>query len=357
MTDFLGILESCLKKTRLFPGEDLMIEVFLNPAAGLLGDKKRLDALLASWEKIPPLQNEENPERTVSVEIHRTESREENLREIVRAVEKLEQFSQGTDGGTSPRSLLLTAGGDGFHKDCVTHLLREKPRAFRNIILFRLPLGTGNDTPLVTDPLKALTLLREGVQPVADSYIRTEIADGTVDYALNVVSFGLDAYVCLLLERWKGKVKGDIYKVMVDISTLLYDFYHRTQVSRLTLFVGEGDSRDVHPVKIEKRILINVFGRRGQTTYGGGKKILPGPENHLVTGMFRLPGRIMLKGLFMKGRHWPGGRRVSFFRTEKMVLDYPAPLLMELDGEVVYLQKEDFPLTLTRVDGEILVLN
>ncbi len=357
MTDFLGILESCLKRTRLFPGEDLMIEVFLNPAAGLLGDKKRLDALLASWEKNPPLQIDESPERTVSVEIHRTGSREENLREIVRGVGKLEQFSRETEGGKSHRSLLLTAGGDGFHKDCVTHLLKEMPLAFRNITLFRLPLGTGNDTPLVPDPLNALNLIREGVQPVADSYIRTETARGEVDYALNVVSFGLDAYVCLLLERWKGKVKGDIYKVMVDLSTLLYDFYHRTRVSRLTLFVREGDSGDVHPVRIEKRILINVFGRRGLTTYGGGKKILPGPENHLVTGMLRLPGRIMLKGLFMKGRHWPGGRRVSFFRTEKMVLDYPAPLLMELDGEVVYLQKNDFPITLTIVEGEIHVLN
>ena len=356
MTDFTGLLERIIKYTRLFPGEDLMIQVFLNPAAGLLRDGKRLAGLISTIEsaqtEIPP-DAAYCEERTLVVEIHRTESREESLDALKRAAKELVRFSSEKEGR---RSLMLTAGGDGFHKDCVSHLLSVYPESLSEIMLFRLPLGTGNDTPRITDPAEALALLAGGGEVIRESYIRVETARGDIDYALNVASFGLDAFVCLLLEKWKGKLKGDVYKIMVDLSALFYDFYHLTRTSALTLFPSS-DGPEEEPVVIKKKILMNVFGRKGGTTYGGGKKILPGPENHLVTEMFHLPGRIMLKGLFMKGGHWPGRKRVSFFETEKMILRYPAPLLMELDGELVRLEKEDFPVTLSRVDGEILAIN
>ncbi len=342
MREFSRSLETFLKGTSLFPDEDLHMEVLLNPASGILSQEKRWRPFL---DFIESHSREESPGRTVDVRITIPENREKNFSALEEGVARLK--------AQSGRALLITAGGDGFHRDCLIHLLQIEPRALESLILFRFPLGTGNDTPLVTDPREALQLFLKPIEPVPDHLIQVTTARGITDYALNVASFGLDAFVCLLTEKWKGRLKGDIYKIMVDVSTLFYDFYHRTRVSRLTLY-GEGEE---NPLIIEKRILMNVFGRRGHTDYGGGKKILPGPENHLVTGMFSIPGKIMLKGLFMKGGHWPGRRKVNFFFTEKMVLDYPAPLLMELDGELTRLGKEDFPLTLTREAHRISVIN
>ncbi|MDC7224300.1 MAG: diacylglycerol kinase family protein [Spirochaetales bacterium] len=350
MTGLISSLRSVLEHSGLFPGEELLIEVFLNPASGLLArseGREKLESLLGEVDR------GEVPEgRGLTVTIHEPAGREECLAALEKASAGLLAFPG--------KAVLLTAGGDGFHRDCLAYLLQTSPSVLDKIILFRLPLGTGNDTPLQTDPAQAVRLLAGQGSVKRESLIQVDTARGKRDYALNVASFGLDAFVCLLTEKWKGRIGGDIYKVMVDLSTLFYDFYHRTRVSRITLFPdfdSSGEEKGGPPKTIEKRVLIHVFGRRGDTRYGGGKRILPGPENHLITGMFHLPGRIMLKGLFMKGGHWPGRKKVDFFRTKKMILSYPARLLMELDGELTLLEKEDFPLVLTRLDSRLRVLN
>lgn len=351
MSRFGSLLAKLISQTTLFPGEDVLFEVFFNPASGVLASRAKRAKLIASMEMLIRRYDQEKeyarsaPRRGVEVNTHPTRSRRESLESILSGVDRLSAYNRG-------RAVLLLAGGDGFHKDALTEIIRRRPKDLDRFILFRLPLGTGNDTPLETDPIKALDILFTHNRPRKDSYLEITTRSGDVDYALNVASYGLDAYVCLLTERWKGRIRGDIYKVMVDLSTLLYDFYHRTAGSKLTVTTPRGDE------VIEKRILMNVFGRKGATTYGGGKKILPGEENLLVTGFFGIPGRIMLKGLFMKGGHHSGRfRRVDFYRAEKTLLSYPAPLLMELDGEVRRLVKEDFPVTIELRKDLLTVLN
>lgn len=353
MKEFGNLLEELLKETTLFPGENILFEVFFNPASGVLSSHKKHNELLQSMKGLSHRYEGEleyaksAPARSIEVNMHQTQSRSQSLKAILKGVDRLTKVAE------SCRPVLVLAGGDGFHKDCITEIIQRNSADLGKFILYRLPLGTGNDTPLETDVAKALNILFTQNDEKKDSLISVSAKGRERDYALNVTSFGLDAYVGLFTEKWKGKISGDIYKVLVDFAALFYDFYHRTRISTITVFPSE---KKRPPVYIKKRVFLNVFGRKGHTTYGGDKKILPGSENLMVTGYFHIPGRIMLKGMFMKGTHTKL-KRVDFFNSDKMILDYPVPLLMELDGEVTHLKRDNFPVTIERLPHWLRVLN
>lgn len=349
MTDFPGLLDQLIKGTKLFPGENLSFYVFYNPLAGIFQSPKRAESLLKGMEEMASHVNK-TQKREIRISYNLTKGREETLKTLVYLVKGLKV----TPSTPTERHILLLGGGDGFHKDGCTALMQEDSQLLKKVVLFRLPLGTGNDTPFIPQALKALEILSTGGEIIHDSLIRVTPTGLPVDYSINVASFGLDAYVCLLKEKWQRRVKGDIYKVMVDLSTLFYDFYHWTRVSELIITLKGEDK----PLVIRQKVLLNVLGRKGYTTYGGGKKILPGEENHMVTGMIHTPGRIWLKGLFMKGLHGKReNKNINFYHTEKFTLNYKHSLLMELDGEITALGKENFPITLEVLPNQLRVLN
>jgi diacylglycerol kinase family enzyme len=361
MRDFGALLESLLYETTLFPGEDILFEVSFNPASGTLASPHRQNYLLKAMEEMSSRYEGEKEygksalPRSITVNMHPTQSREDSLTSVLEAVDRLKEYGRG--GGPSEnrrRAVLILAGGDGFHKDGITEIVKRDITDLEKFILFRLPVGTGNDTPFERDLIKALSLIFTETLPVKDSLISVSAEGRNSDYALNVVSFGLDAFVGLFTEKLKGRIKGDIYKIMVDVAALFYDFYHRTRISHVSICLeGSGSNKTID---IKKRVLLNVFGRGGHTCYGGGKKILPRSENLMITGFFHIPGRVMLKGMFMKGTHYPL-KRVSFFHARSMTLKYPSPLLMQLDGEVTLLEKENFPVKVEKLSHKLSVLN
>lgn len=334
LKDFIYLLERALKTGSPFPEERVAMEILINPAAGTLRKQKRLRSLIADINEWTDKQKPRESHQGLNLQFHITESSTHAQDRACRILDGLVQE------GWAQKRILILAGGDGFHKDILTTLMQQHSDLLPELLVFRLPLGTGNDGPDCDTIFEALDILTHPAKEVWRPCLEVRPKGLPGDYCLNIASFGLDAYVCVLTERWK-KLPGDIYKLMVDLSILFYDLIYPIRESRLDL-ITQGKSRT-----LKDRYLLTVFGSKGYSTYGGKKFILPNSKNLLLTRRVSLFKRIINKTRFLKGSH---GELpfVGFYDADKVVLSYPDGLLMELDGEVTALAQENFPVELIR---------
>lgn len=315
--------------------------MLINPNAGNLTHKGQLKKRikdLQHWQLWEAAGATLNP--NLNVQLHLTESMDHAQDKALQLVKHLceDQWSE--------KKVILLAGGDGFHKDVCTALMRFDPSIFETIYLFRLPLGTGNDASDCETLSDACRILKGPVKEVRKSCLSIQAKGLEEDFCFNIASVGLDAYVCELTEKWKGRLPGDIYKIMVDLSVLLYDKKYPIASSKIKL------KNKNTTEEIEGPLLLTLMGCEGFSTYGGKKKILPNEKNVLLTENIPLLKRIKLKGHFMKGTHekFPISR---FFEADSLTLEYPENLLMQLDGEVTPLKKDNFPLVFQRISQVI----
>jgi diacylglycerol kinase family enzyme len=105
----------------------------------------------------------------------------------------------------------------------------------------------------------------------------------------------------------------------------------------------------------QESLLLLAFGVSGHRTYGAGIPILPDEHNVLGIPEMSFLKKLSLKSLFTTGRHvdLPESR---FFTSEKISIEYDQPILAQMDGESILLQKEDFPVILERTEPVIPVL-
>jgi diacylglycerol kinase family enzyme len=104
---------------------------------------------------------------------------------------------------------------------------------------------------------------------------------------------------------------------------------------------GEGDSAAER--RVESSCLLIAMGASGNRRYGSNKRILPNGHNVCLVPRLSLLRKLMIKGPLTSGRHaeFP---EVTLFSAERLVVDYPGPLLFQTDGEVVRMEAADFPL-------------
>jgi diacylglycerol kinase family enzyme len=197
---------------------------------------------------------------------------------------------------------------------------------------------------------EAFGLLASAGRVVDDAVIEVQTAGGGRHFAFNVCSFGLDAYVCELSNRMKKWGPRSVYKVFADLAVFRYE-----KIYPLRPWVITVDGPDGRIVR-EGRYLLTVFGRKGGTRYGGGMKVLPGEENFLLVDPVGLMTKLRIKPLFYRGAH-RGLPIAELFRANELTLDHMGDILMELDGEVVPLKREDFPLKVRRLPGALNVLS
>ncbi len=344
--EFLDFFRHIALTCRIFPGESIAMEVLINPASGFFRNERtfrrvrnQVNRALSEADSHPRKSDE-----MVSVRFHETESPHTLSQQVLPVVRTL-----ASDIGVDRRILVL-AGGDGFHKDIGQIIMKADPELFQKIILLRLPLGTGNDTSDAGDMAEACRLFLSRGSVKADNAISFQTSSGSLHYAFNVVSFGLDAFICQLTNHFKERFLGDIFKVMVDVSTLFYDVFHKTDELPLAIKTKAG------VVKLRGKYLMNVFGRRGMITYGGHRPILPDTENYYLMTFFGLWKRLCYKSRIMAGHH-KGLPEASFYEAESVVLEkYSRQLLAELDGEVLHLFPEHFPVTLKQLPACLQVL-
>jgi len=277
---------------------------------------------------------------------HETNSLDEACNLALKIVRKLTKLQDGH------LRLLILAGGDGFHRGICSVLVQKTPLLLQNCILFRLPMGTGNDSADARSVEEALFILNTMRTTKKDAIIEVQTSLGSIHHACNTVCFGIDAFVSLLTNKMKKLIgSASIYRFFANIAVLFYELFYPLREWNIMVSKPDGG--------IEERrggYLLNVFGRKGNTTYGGGMKVLPGKTNYLLVQPQSLLKKIRLKPLFYRGahQHLP---TMEFFLSDRVEINYDGSILMALDGEVVALSPDDFPLVIKRIPDVLTILH
>lgn len=256
-------------------------------------------------------------------------------------------------GEAAPFYLIITAGGDGTSLEALTALYELPPQLRGSFAILRLPMGTGNDGADARDLDKALDLLvhpsRVDFMPAVE--LRTSKKDKGPFLAFNILSIGLDAFVTHMTNKMKGHLPGDSYKLWVDIATLFYDRIYPVA----PMYIEAFDERGGSLTRFEEKLLLLAFGISGNRTYGAGISILPDDRN--VCGVEEMPllKKLKLKKLFTSGKH-ANLAEAHLLKAAKVLVRYSEPILAQMDGEPVQLEREDFPITLALTEPRIPVL-
>jgi diacylglycerol kinase family enzyme len=236
--------------------------------------------------------------------------------------------------------LIITAGGDGTSREVQSALYHGPAETRDRFAILRLPMGTGNDGADAAELDGALDLLINPVNIVKDRALRLLTATpGKGPFlAFNILSVGLDAFVTHMTNKMKGKLPGDSYKLWVDIAALLYDrIYTVGPLDLRALDEGGGEA-----ARFCQKILLLAVGASGRRTYGSHKKILPDDRNVCALKQMSLFRKLALKELFNYGTHIDKSEAI-LFNAVRVEFSGLYPLLAQMDGETVLLQKEDFP--------------
>jgi diacylglycerol kinase family enzyme len=98
-----------------------------------------------------------------------------------------------------------------------------------------------------------------------------------------------------------------------------------------------------------------VMGVSGRRTYGGQMPILPGNENVCIIDGMGFFAKLKSKKLLYVGTH---GQlpEVRFYLGDRLDIEYNGRIPLQLDGELIWLEAGDFPVSMQLLPGAINVL-
>jgi diacylglycerol kinase family enzyme len=246
---------------------------------------------------------------------------------------------------TIPFYLIISAGGDGTHKEVMNVLYTAPDSVRNNIAVLRLPMGTGNDAADSSSLAGALDLLLNPVHvEYAPAVQLTTAPNGSASgknqnlLAFNILSVGLDAYVTHMVNTMKGKTPGDSYKLWVDKAALFYEKEYKVDYFDVKAF----DDKKNETFSFREKLLLLAMGVSGNRTYGSQQHILPDDRN--ACGVKQIPflRKLTLKGKIAKGKHTKD-KDVILFNAHRIEFTGSQPILAQMDGETILLQPDDFP--------------
>jgi diacylglycerol kinase family enzyme len=341
-------LRFLLEHSPASPGLPIEVDVIANPVAGGFTRPKfasRRAAELATLRVLASaLPHREGP---FGLRLHLTDG-PGRAASIAKTV-----IAEARAAGYPPAlRVLMTAGGDGTSLEAVGALM-ELPEAERQLwLVLRLPLGTGNDGSEGRELGSTLGRLLGpcAAAPRAAILVTPNPAGGTAPiWAFNIASIGADAFIADMTNRLKTSFPGDSYKLWVDIASVTYDFVYPSRPMRI-LAKGQGGEK-----VIEQGCLLLAMGVSGYRQYGSNKKILPGPDNVCFIPSLSLFRKLAVKGPISSGGH-AAFPEVELFSAERLLVEYPGPLLFQADGEVTRFEARDFPVEFRLLPGAYRVL-
>jgi diacylglycerol kinase family enzyme len=248
------------------------------------------------------------------------------------------------------RHMIISVGGDGTHNEIMNALHTTVPAEKLALCrIFRFPLGSGNDAADAWTPEEAWQLLINGADQGPAGAVEMETATGVHHRAYNIASIGVDAHIAKVTNRFKDRLPGDFYKIVADMSVPFYPGIYRIGTMSIGWDDDDGGRRE-HRF----RLGLLAIGVSGMRTYGHGLWILPEHENICAIELRNLATNIRMKKELYHSRHGELPY-VSMFRSGEVTLNYPSAIPMQLDGEVVMLSAEDFPVTVRIVQTAVQV--
>ncbi|MBL8966596.1 MAG: diacylglycerol kinase, partial [Spirochaetaceae bacterium] len=322
-------LQRLVERSPAFPDEELVVDLIANPKAGgftrLSYAKLRHRELLELEARAAALPPRRKP---AGLRLHLTE-RCGHAADIARGI-----LAEARKDPPGRRRLVLTAGGDGTSLEAASALVELPPEERGRFALLRLPFGTGNDGSEGRDLLACLGRFLEPCAAVPKRAVLVEPnpAGGKLpSYSFNIVSLGLDAFVCEMTNRLKSVLPGDSYKLWVDVASVFYDLRWPPAPLKARAF----DAAGAETVSFERPCLLVAFGAGGNRQYGCDKPILPDDDNVCAVFLVSLLKKLAFKDRIASGRHRGLGEDIlKLFSAERIVFDYSRGILMQRDGEV-----------------------
>ena len=275
----------------------------------------------------------------------------ELLREASAALASLPSGGEGDHAGR-PFYLVISAGGDGTSLEIMTSLFYAPAELRDDFAILRLPMGTGNDGADAWELDKALELIMERAEVQKQRALRLRTASGKGPFlAFNILSVGLDAFVTHMTNKMKGKLPGDSYKLWVDVASLLYDRLYKVDYIKVT--ARDGEQKEVKA--FEEKLLLLAVGESGRRSYGSHQWILPDERNVCAIKQMPLIRKLALKGSLSYGTHVDKSEAM-LWNAHSVEIAARHPMLAQMDGEAVLLDKDDYPAVIELTDPAIPVL-
>ncbi len=357
LSSFEQKLKTLISRSRVIDASTVAVRVIVNLYAGgfsralkLEQSHGMLDRLLEETQSLPEHKPASWEVITTAASRHATQIANDLLEES--ALKSNQQW------------LVILACGDGTTWEFLDGLTRAPAEIVDRFTLLRLPLGTGNDGTdgwTLEDSLSRL--FDDGIimkQPYVTIHTapqgKQSKSSASGFRAFNIVSIGLDAFVAHMTNKLKKKLPGDSFKLWLDLATVFYDSIYKTGTMRIegkgTLAAFQsGASRkyaaritaDAERFTIEGKFLLLAVGADGRRTYGSHQLILPDENNVCLIEKMSLLRKIKLKTPIVSGEHkkFP---EVILAQSKELIVYYDETILMQMDGESVKLEPEDFPL-------------
>ncbi len=322
------------------------VHAIVSPTAGFFRHPLQVQETL-TWLRMIVLDTaaavEPNPESRIAVHVARYKGHPGDLVSEILETLILQEGIQGEP----PYHFILSLGGDGTHQEILNMLVDLPGEVLERILVFRLPMGTGNDGADVADLASAAKcLLGEG--GIGDvTALRIQPSGLKAMYAFNIASVGIDAFVTHTANRLKTRFNTDIYRKIADVSVLFYPLLFPAKT--LSIDITLSDGRLEH---VSGKYVLTAFGVSGHRSYGNHKWILPGEENLCAITDRSLRKKLQLKNLLYAGKH-VHQEGVLLRKAHQICLHYDAPLFLQYDGEAIRLEKENFPLRIELVSTKI----
>lgn len=363
---FGSAFSEILTHSKVSPGNPLRWTIIVNPSAGgfTIGRrwKKHHDDLKKTLEsaRANPLRSDASPSELSGKE---NENGQLGVYGIVptsgpgNASEITNALLQEMAGSPGTFHLFITAGGDGTHLEVLETLFHAAPAQLSRLAILRLPLGTGNDGAEAWELGDALKLLVCPSRIELNSGLLLTTATGRAWpngrplLAFNILSVGIDAFITHMTNKMKGALPGDSYKLWVDIASLLYDSIYKVDFMDIRAY---SDTK-AEIKNIREKTLLCAMGVSGKRSYGSHNMILPDERNACVVKQCSLFRKIQLKNLFKKGDH-AGKPESILFNAARIEITGQYPILAQMDGETVLLEKKDYPIVIELTKPVIPVL-
>ncbi len=247
-------------------------------------------------------------------------------------------------------TIVFLMGGDGTSMEFCTGLMSLPLSKRNNLWLFRVPMGTGNDGLDANTFKESLVGLLHKEDHKELGTIKIDGPKLETQYAFNIGTVGLDAFVTHMTNIMKSRIPGNFYKIAVDLSTIFYDLFVSIRPMEISVKTLDGIK------EIKDRFLFACMGVTGNRTYGNQMKILPDQNNFLAVNWGSILRRIMIKGAFYTGAH-RNIKETNFYESEEITIQYDGRILLNRDGDTLWINKENFPLTMKIVPSGIRVLD
>jgi diacylglycerol kinase family enzyme len=251
--------------------------------------------------------------------------------------------------------LVMAAGGDGTSFEVLSALMELPLEERRHYAVLRLPFGTGNDGSDGRDLIACLGRLLGACSsaPKTAILVTPKPEGGKLPiWCFNIASFGVDAYISHMTNKFKAVFPGDFYKLWVDIASIFYDLAWPSSELAFKAFGAGGEAvRD-----FKRLLLLLAVGATGHRQYGSNKAILPDDDNVCAISQMSLLRKLAVKGPLQRGEHrsFP---EADLFSAVHLVVDYADRLLFQADGEVTRFETSDFPATMDLVPEAYLALD